>query len=94
MYERLIKSVKKTLYKTLGNPKFRAVRVSDSRYREAFDQPPFDIPRKRRRGGTGSNPECVDVGTERLRGRGTRRGGRRSNQTVQASEGSQTTRVE
>ena len=81
MYERMIKDVKK---------KLRTARDGDSRRREANEQPPLDVPRKRGREERSFDPEFANVGAERTRDRGNRRRRRRSEQTSQATEGSQT----
>lgn len=57
MYERIIKDVKKTLYKTLRRTNLNFEQLETvSQHREANEQPPLDIPRKRGRGGTNPDP--------------------------------------
>lgn len=59
LYERLIKDVKKTLYKTVG----RAKTPCSHRHgrRATFKQPPFDIRRERNWGGTKVDAQCDHV---------------------------------
>ena len=90
MYERFIKDVKETLYKTPGRttPYFWATRGCSYRRREEWAQPALNLPRQRWRGGTSVHSKHFDVEAKcsphwgRRRWRGNKR-------TKQAAEGGQ-----